>query len=204
MAAPSTGLSRLKMVTFALELADREGLEAVSFRRLAEQFRVTPMALYHHVKDKAHLLAEMSELFLSELQAPPPSRDWAGELRRLLLSYLAACARHRCGPELMQVAPYDAPHARRMGEALLDILSRAGFKAADAGRVLGQLTAFLTSRPRPAEEAGFNPWNTIDELGVELLVLGVQALARGQKGKPGAVRRRGRDATRPGAHGKPR
>ena len=204
VAPPSTGLSRHKMAALALDLADREGLEAVSFRRLAEHFQVTPMALYHHVKDKAHLLAEMSELFLSELLAPPPSGDWVGELRRLLLSYLAACAHHPCGPELMQVAPNDAPHAKRIGEALLDILSRAGFNAADAGRVLGQLTAFLTSRPRSAAGAGFNPWNTIDELGVELLVLGVQALARPQNGKPGAFRRRRRAATRPGTPGKPR
>lgn len=177
MALPSTGLTRPKIVSFALDLADREGLEAVSFRRLAEHFEVTPMALYHHVKDKAHLLAEMSEVFLSELEAPPPSREWAGELRQLLLSYVAACTQHPCGPELMQVAPYDAPHAKRLGEALRDILARAGFSSSDAARVFAQLTAFLTSRAGGAGGAR-SPWNTINDLGVELLVLGVQALAR--------------------------
>jgi AcrR family transcriptional regulator len=177
------------MVSFALALADREGLEAVSFRRLAEHFEVTPMALYHHIKDKGHLLAEMSETFLSEVEAPPRSRDWADELRRLLLSYLAARGQHPCGAELMQVAPYDAPHARRLGEALLDILSRAGFNATDAQRVLGQLTAFLTSRPRSAERAGVTAWNTIDDVGVDLLVLGVQALAGRGKGKAKAKAR---------------
>jgi AcrR family transcriptional regulator len=181
------------MVSFALQLADREGLEAVSFRRLAEHFRVTPMALYHHVQDKSHLLAEMSEVFLSELEAPPPSRDWAGELRRLLFSYLAACAQHPCGPELMQVAPYDAPHAKRLGEGLLGILSRAGFNPADAGRILGQLTALLTSRGRAATpRSGASPWNTIDDLGVELLVRGVQALARRMNGKPSSSHSRRR------------
>jgi len=178
------------MVLFALALADREGLEAVSFRRLAEHFEVTPMALYHHVKDKAHLLAEMSETFLAEVEAPPRSRDWADELRRLLLSYLEARAQHPCGPELMQVAPYDAPHAKRLGESILDILSRAGFSTADAQRVLAQLTAFLTSRPRSAERAGATPWNTIDDLGVDLLVLGVQSLAARRKGKAQASGRR--------------
>lgn len=187
VALPSTGLSLEKMVAYAMELADRDGLEAVSFRRLAEHFHVTPMALYHHVKDKAHLLAELSETFLSEVEAPPPSRDWPGELRRLLLSYLVARAHHPCGPELMQVAPYDLPHAKRLGDALLDILSRAGFNATDAQRVLAQLTAFLTSRPR----SGATPWNTIDDLGVELLVLGVQALARRPKNKATVPRRRG-------------
>jgi TetR/AcrR family tetracycline transcriptional repressor len=174
------------MVSFALEVADREGLEAVSFRRLAEQFGVTPMALYHHVKDKAHLLGEMSELFLSEVEVPPRSRDWSGELRRLLLSYLAACAAHPCGPELAQIAPYDAPHARRLGAAMLDILSRAGFSPPEAGRILQQLTALLTSRLRAASPEAQRPryGSTVEDLGVELLVLGVQALARRKKTKP--------------------
>jgi AcrR family transcriptional regulator len=178
------------MVAFALELADREGLDAVSFRRLAEHFDVTPMALYHHIKDKAHLLGEMSEAFLSELETPSRSRDWVGELRRLLLSYLAVCARHPCGPELMQVAPYDTPHSKRLGDALLDILARAGFNTIDAQRVLAQLTAFLTSRPR----SGASSWNTVDALGVEMLVLGVQALARRPSKRTGTSRPRGRKA----------
>jgi AcrR family transcriptional regulator len=178
------------MVSFALEVADREGLDAVSFRRLAEHFDVTPMALYHHVKDKAHLIAEMSEVFLSEVEVPPRSREWAGELRGLLLSYLAARAHHPCGPELVQIAPYDAPHARRLFGAMNDILSRAGFDAADASRVLGQLAAMLTSRLRVTLRDGTNQWNTIGELGVEMIVLGVQALARRQKTKPSAPRRR--------------
>ena len=85
MAPASTGLSRETIVAFAMQVADREGLEAVSFRRLADHFGVTPMALYHHVRDKAHLLAEMSETFLSELVVPPSSRDWPG-------SFAACCS----------------------------------------------------------------------------------------------------------------
>jgi AcrR family transcriptional regulator len=178
------------MVSFALEVADREGLDAVSFRRLAEHFDVTPMALYHHVKDKAHLIAEMSEVFLSEVEVPPRSRDWAGELRTLLLSYLAARAHHPSGPELVQIAPYDSPHAKRLFGAMLDILTRAGFNAADASRVLAQLSALLTSRLRVTLRDGTNQWNTIEELGVEMIVLGVQALARRQRAKPRGSRQR--------------
>jgi len=191
MPSPSIALSRDKVVSFALELADREGLEAVSFRRLAEHFRVTPMALYHHVKDNAHLLAEMSEMFLSEVEVPRHSREWAGEIRSLLLSFLAASAHHPCGPELVQVAPYDSPHAKRLSDGMLDILSRAGFSSTDAPRVLQQLSAFLTSRPRGSPQASQrNAWNTIEDLGVDLLVLGVEALARRQKKKRGVSHRR--------------
>jgi AcrR family transcriptional regulator len=190
VALPSTGLSREKMVSFALEVADREGLDAVSVRRLAEHFEVTPMALYHHVTDKAHLIAEMSEVFLAEVEVPPRSRDWAGELRSLLLSYLAARELHPSGPELLQIAPYDSPHATRLSGAMLDILSRGGFDPAEASRVLAQLGAILTARLRVTLRDGTNQWNTIGELGVEMIVLGVQALARRPKAKPSGSRQR--------------
>ena len=45
----------------ALALADREGLDAVSIRRIAQDLGVTPMALYWHVKNKEELLAAMGE-----------------------------------------------------------------------------------------------------------------------------------------------
>ena len=65
-----------------------------------------------------------------------------------------------------------------MGAGLLDILSRAGFGSSEADRILQQLTALLTSRLRAPPGAAPRASNTIDDLGVEMLVLGVQALAR--------------------------
>jgi TetR/AcrR family tetracycline transcriptional repressor len=168
-------------VRLAMEIADREGLGAVSFRRLAEHLGVTPMALYHHVEDKAHLLASMSELFLSEIVVPPRSRDWARELRGLLLSFVGARARHPCGPDLVQSAPYDSPHATRLYEAILGLLARAGFESADAGRILQQLGALLLTRSPFVPPDAPNTWNKVEDLGVELLVLGVEGLARRQK-----------------------
>jgi AcrR family transcriptional regulator len=45
-------LSREAVIDRALDVADREGLAAVSIRRIAQDFDVTPMALYWHVKNK--------------------------------------------------------------------------------------------------------------------------------------------------------
>lgn len=178
-----TPVSRDAIVAFALEIADREGIEKVSFRRLAEHFGVTPMALYHHVEGKAHLLAEMSELFLSEVVAPPRSRDWTLELRGLLLSYVAARRRHPSGPDLLQRAPFDAPHAKRLFVATLEILSRAGFQQDAALRIVQQLSALLMARLALLGTEAPSPWNDVEDLGVELLVLGVAALANRQKKK---------------------
>jgi AcrR family transcriptional regulator len=54
-------LDREAVIDSALRFADEEGLEAISFRRLAEQFEVTPMALYWHFKDKEELLGSLAD-----------------------------------------------------------------------------------------------------------------------------------------------
>ncbi len=61
--APATRerLSRDVVAAGALDLADREGLEAVTIRRLATDNSVTPMALYWHFKDKDAVLDGIAE-----------------------------------------------------------------------------------------------------------------------------------------------
>ena len=63
-------LSRDAIVDRALETADQEGIEAVSIRRIAQDFWVTPMALYWHVKNKDELLAAMGDRMLATMTLP--------------------------------------------------------------------------------------------------------------------------------------
>jgi AcrR family transcriptional regulator len=186
----STPVLRTTLVSRALVIADGEGLAAVSFRRLADELGVTPMALYHHVRDKADLLAAMVDLLLSEVDTPPVrrSRGWAEELRALLRSFVSVRERHPSAGELLRSGPAQSPHVLRTTEAALNILRRAGFGRAASLHVLRQLSALLTpgaatppAAHAPAEYApDVKTWGHLDDLGVELLVLGVQGLlARG-------------------------
>jgi TetR/AcrR family tetracycline transcriptional repressor len=66
-AAPTrTKLDREAVVDTALRVADAEGLEAVTIRRLAQELSVTPMALYWHFKDKDGLLAAVADRMWDE------------------------------------------------------------------------------------------------------------------------------------------
>ena len=56
------------IVQTAIAIADAEGLEAVSMQRVAADLGYTPMALYRHVQDKAHLVAAMAD---SAYGSPP-------------------------------------------------------------------------------------------------------------------------------------
>ncbi|MDP9793380.1 AcrR family transcriptional regulator [Catenuloplanes nepalensis] len=83
----SARLDRGQILDGAMAIADRDGVDALSLRKLAADLKVTPMALYWHFKDKDALLDELVERLLSE--AVPPEADGldamaAGLLRALL------------------------------------------------------------------------------------------------------------------------
>src|SRR5579871_3406121 len=91
-------LNRATIVAAALARADADGLEAVSFRRLAADLGVTPMALYRYVASKDELLVGVMDAVFAKFDLPPdPNADWRDQLRdlartfrRLLLSHPAA------------------------------------------------------------------------------------------------------------------
>ena len=63
-------LTREKIAAAALSIADKDGFEAVSMRRLARQLRVGTMSLYYYVKTKDDLLAVMDDALMGESLAP--------------------------------------------------------------------------------------------------------------------------------------
>jgi AcrR family transcriptional regulator len=80
------GLSVDRVIATAVELADTEGLDAVTMRRVAQALGVVPMTLYTYVPDKAALL----ELMLDDLYLRMPRADRAGESWRDRLAAIAA------------------------------------------------------------------------------------------------------------------
>ena len=63
-------LTREAVVEVALDVADTEGLDKVTVRRLAQHFGVTPMALYWHVKNKDELLEAMGDQVFAGMRLP--------------------------------------------------------------------------------------------------------------------------------------
>jgi AcrR family transcriptional regulator len=80
-------LSRDKIVAAALEIADAEGFEAVSMRRIAAELGVGTMTLYHYVKTKDELIALVGDAIMGELlipadEVPEGWRDGLAEIAR--------------------------------------------------------------------------------------------------------------------------
>lgn len=124
-------LTRERIYGAAQKLADEEGLDAVSMRRVARALGVTPMSLYNHVDGKEALLDGLVMLVLGEFELPAPGADWEAALRRVARSAHEALLRHPWSAALIIQPPAGAGIAlgARMAyiESILACLRRAGF-----------------------------------------------------------------------------
>jgi len=140
-------LSREAVIDRALDLADREGLAAVSIRRLAQDFDVTPMALYWHVKNKDELLSAMGERIVEVVDAPDlPTEGGLDRLRPLLERLVDALHRHPGSTELVRGTILRTATGRQLAEQALTILAEAGFdrqRRADLARAALQSVVML-------------------------------------------------------------
>ena len=84
--ARSEPLGREAVVRAAMRIADEEGLEELSMRRLARELGVEAMSLYHYVKSKDELISEMIDAVHAEVDLPNEGEDWKAALRRSAIS----------------------------------------------------------------------------------------------------------------------
>ena len=92
--ASDAGLSKERVVVEAIRLADREGVEALSMRRLAGALGAGAMSLYHYVASKEELLDAMIDVVFEEIELPPEETDWQSAMRRRAVSARQVLARH--------------------------------------------------------------------------------------------------------------
>ena len=138
------GLTREKVLSAALEIADSEGLEALSFRRLAAHFGVTPMALYRYVESKDALFDSLGDLVLGELELPESEGgDWRQQLRAVAHSFRERLIAHPSVIAIFLSRPMFTPAATRTAEAMLGLLRSAGFPPERAVLLYQQIVRYL-------------------------------------------------------------
>lgn len=91
---PKPAHSREKIATLAIRIADAEGLEAVSIRRVAAELGAGVASLYRYVANKQDLLELMAENALGEGRMPRPSGNWRADLRKVARLCRATYLRH--------------------------------------------------------------------------------------------------------------
>lgn len=205
-------LSRERVLRAALSVVDREGLAAVSMRRLGEELGVEAMSLYNHVPHKAAILDGVFEMVLSEL--PPLRRHgtWKATLRERALALAAVLRAHPAALPLFASRPAVTPASFEHLESALQTLHDAGFSPEDSLAAFQILVAFVVGHtlqayspvgpdeesrpayealseevfPRVRELARVLPGRDVEEelaLGVDALLEGLESkLAKGRRG----------------------
>ena len=169
--APSSKLTKDAVVDRALELADSQGLDALTIRKLATELGVTPMALYWHFRSKDELLGGLVERVWSQIDTDiDPAAAWPDKLRHLLDSLLAVLRAHPAATKLVLEFDKQTKAAMRPTEVTLEVLRTAGFSPEEASEI-----------------ARFALWTGImlvmSEPGVEFLTASAEERAEHQRAK---------------------
>jgi len=141
----SPELSRERIVRVAIDVADREGLAAVSMRRIAVELDAATMSLYRHVANKDELVLLMIDETIGELELPnPPPDGWRARLevaaRRLWQGFL----RHRwLASALSIMRPQIVPNALRYAEWIMRALAELRLGPNDLIHVHVSLFSFI-------------------------------------------------------------
>ncbi len=110
-------LNRERIVRTAIRLADADGLEAVSLRKVATALGVGPMRLYSYIASKEELLDLMVDAAYAEIR--PVGDGWREVLRSLAESTRQAAHEHEWLADLLGGRPQLGPHALANGEAVV-------------------------------------------------------------------------------------
>ncbi len=150
-AEPSPALTRDAVVDQAVAIADAEGLDAVTVRRVAQELGVTPMALYWHVSNKDELLAAMGDRLYAPLSAATDTgAPWQDQLRELADALLAAIVAHPRLAPLAGARVLGNDNGRRLTETALSLLESAGFSVPESAvisrRILHTILTMVTEQ----------------------------------------------------------
>jgi AcrR family transcriptional regulator len=155
------GLSTRRVVAEAVRLADREGVDGLSMRRLAGALGAGAMSLYHYVANKDELLDAMVDVVFDEVDAPPLDVDWRSAMRREAVSTQQVLARHPWAIGLMESRTSPGPANLRHREAVTACLRKAGFSVLMATHANWLINSYVYGY---ALQAASLPFDTADEL----------------------------------------
>jgi AcrR family transcriptional regulator len=135
-------LSREKIATVALAIADREGFEAVSMRRVAQELKVGTMSLYYYVKTKDDLIAVMDDALMGEALLPCLPKDWQRAMMEIAKHTHEVFVRHPWALVSMLSAP-PGLNAMRHAEQCLEALAETSMTIKQKITLLAMVDDFV-------------------------------------------------------------
>jgi AcrR family transcriptional regulator len=185
-------LSRERVLDAALVVADRDGLAALTMRRVADELDCEAMSLYYYVKDKAGLLSGLTAVIIDEVIAetladatgepsptdrgpsvgtratPASAADWRSTIRNRCLGARRVMLRHPWAPPLIATEPNVPARTMVIFEGLVGTMIRAGFDFEIAHRAIHSLGSMIMGFTQEIFEPGSPGEGTTTEEMTEL------------------------------------
>jgi AcrR family transcriptional regulator len=165
---PTPPLSRARVLTAAIGVADDGGVVAVTMRRVADALGVEAMSLYHHVAGKDDILDGMVDVVFSQIALPDTDTDWRAAMKRRARSARQALSRHAWVLTLVESRRNPGPATLRHHEAVLASLRRAGFSVLEAGVAFAALDSYVYGYVLQESNLPFSTEQELDLIVTEL------------------------------------
>jgi AcrR family transcriptional regulator len=137
-------LSRERIVTAAIDMIERHGVEAVSMRRIAAELSCGVMSLYNHVPSKAALLDDVAERVMSGIEfTAAPGAGWEDQVRAQARAFRAIARRYPRCTMVVVSRPTNSVTGLRPIENALATLREAGFGGGDAVLIMRAFVGFI-------------------------------------------------------------
>jgi AcrR family transcriptional regulator len=126
----------------AVKVADGQGLDSLSMRKLGDALGVEAMSLYNYVSSKDDLLDGMADVVSSEIGLPADDADWRSVMRQWAISVREVLNRHRWAVRLLGARVSPGPTTLALYDAVFRCLRTAGFSVELAGTTFGMLNSY--------------------------------------------------------------
>ncbi|WES62728.1 TetR/AcrR family transcriptional regulator [Microbacter sp. GSS18] len=135
--------TRERIMAAAVDLADREGIEALTIRALAGEMGVGPMTLYHYVDGKETVLDGMVDAVFAKIAPPDPALPWRDAVRSRCVSAKGVLVRHPWSVPLLESRRTPGPETLGHHEAMLACFFGGGLSMQLAAHAYAVLDAYV-------------------------------------------------------------
>jgi AcrR family transcriptional regulator len=159
-------LTRARILETAVRLADRDGPDAVTLRRIAGELGVHVTSLYNHVPTREAVTDGIVEVLLDEAKLPMGPVTWDDWVRQFTAAVVAIAGTHPGAFHALQQRPVQGALATASFEVALAAFQEAGFSAADAFAAVKTVSflALMIGTERSMAARGQTPETHLDEL----------------------------------------
>ncbi|MGH3509963.1 MAG: TetR/AcrR family transcriptional regulator [Nocardioidaceae bacterium] len=136
-------MSRERTLEVALALADSEGIQAVTMRRVARELGVEAASLYHHVAGKDQILDGLVDAVAAEIESPKSSGDWREAISQRAHHTRAGLRRHPWAVSLMASRTSPGPATLRLLETGVRCFREGGFSVPSAAHAVSTVDSYV-------------------------------------------------------------